>query len=595
MRIIRIALMVIGAAATLTAGGVVAALLFFYTGTPPIPEKTVLTLDLERNLPEYGSGGLGALTGLGRERPTLWETVAAIERAAGDERVVGLVAQVGASDMGLARTQELRDAVRAFRRSGKPAYAFAESFGDFGPGNAAFYLAAAFEKVYLQPTGDVGLTGLMVQGYFLRETLEKLDVQFRVEQREEYKGIKDRFTESGFTAAQREALKRILESLTEQLTVGISKGRGLSRAAVRELMQQGPFSAGEALEAGLVDGLRYRDELDAIIRERLGPDLAFLSLPHYGRRLEDRGDDPATLALIHGLGQIHRGSSRFPALAGRDTMGSGSIARAFRRAADDHEVKAIIFRIDSPGGSYVASDVIRREVLRARRRGKPVIVSMGDIAGSGGYFVAVPANRILAQPATLTGSIGVAAGKIVTEGLWDKLGVSWDQVAGNTNATFWSALQDYDPAQRARLERRLDTVYDDFVAKVAEGRSLSREQVLAAAKGRVWTGADAKERGLVDELGGYAATLAAAREIAGIPPDAAIRLRPFPRRKSALRLVAEQLTGDGDGEIAIPTPDLLSQAIEGSGPLAAWARSTGLAEPPGLLEMTLPGGLRRPR
>ena len=592
MRIIRIVLMVIGAVATVAAAGVVAALIFFSMRTPTIPEKTVLTLDLHRDVPEYGSGGLASWTGLGKEQPTLWETVAAIERAAGDERVVGLVARIGASDMGLARTQELRDAVRTFRRSGKPAYAFAESFGDFGPGNAAFYLAAAFEKIYLQPSGDVGLTGLLAQGYFLKGTLEKLDVQFRVEQREEYKGVKDRFSDSGFTAAQREALTRILASLTGQLTEGIAEGRKLSDDKVRALMQQAPFPAREALDAGLVDGLRYRDELDGMIRERLGTDIAFLSLPRYRRRLEARDGDSATVALIYGLGQVHGGSSRHRALTGRDSMGSDSMARAFRRAADDHEVKAIIFRIDSPGGSYVASDVIRREVLRARRRGKPVIVSMGNVAGSGGYFVAAPADRILAQPATLTGSIGVAGGKVVTTGLWKKLGVSWDQIAANSNATFWSPVQDYDPAQRARLDRLLDTIYDDFIAKVAEGRNLSREQVSAAAKGRVWTGADAKARGLVDELGGYAATLAAVREIAGIPPDAAIRLRLFPRRKSTLRLLAEQLTGEGTGEIAIPTPDLLSEAAERFGPLAAWARSAGLKRRPGLLEMALPDGLR---
>ena len=592
MRIIRTLLMVIGAVTTLAVAAAVAGLVFFSTRTPPVPEKTVLTLDLDRNIPEYASGGFGPWITLGKGPPALWETVAAIERAAGDDRVVGLVARVGASGMGLARTQELRDAVKAFRRSGKPAYAFAESIGDFGPGNAAFYLAAAFEKIYLQPSGDVGLTGLLAEGYFLKGTLEKLDVRFQVSQREEYKGIRERFTGAGFSAPQREAVTRILKSLTQQLTAGISEGRALAPAAVRELMQQAPFSAGEALEARLVDGLLYRDELDDLVRERLGPEISFLPLSRYQRRLEARDGDPATVALIYGLGQVHGGSSRRRALAGRHSMGSDSIARAFRRAAEDDGVKAIIFRIDSGGGSYVASDVIRREVLRARRRGKPVVVSMGNVAGSGGYFIAAPADRIIAQPATLTGSIGVAAGKVVIKGLSEKLGVSWDHIAGNPNATFWSAARDYDPAQRARLERLLDTVYHDFVSKVAEGRNLQLEQVSAAAGGRVWTGEDARERGLVDELGGYAATLGAVREIAGIAPDASIRLRPFPRRKSTLRLLAEELTGGGDGEIPIPMPGLLGEALERLGPLADWARHTGLTRPPGLLEMTLPTGLR---
>lgn len=594
MRIIRIVLMLIGAVATLAAAGILAAVFFFSMRTPPVPEKTVLTLDLDRNVPEYGSDGSALWSALGQGRPELWETVAAIERAAGDERVVGLVARVGSSGMGLARIQELRDAVRTFRQSGKPTYAFAESFGDFGPGNGAFYLAAAFEKIYLQPSGDVGLTGLLAQSYFLKGASEKLGVQFRVNQREEYKGIRELFTESAFTAPQKEALARILESLTEQLTAGIAKDRGLSRATVGDLMQRAPLSAKEALVAKLVDGLRYRDQVDALVRKALGADIAFLPLSGYRRRLEGRSDDSATVALIHGLGQVHRGRSRYRTFTGEKSMGSDSIARAFRRAGDDDDVRAIIFRVDSPGGSYVASDVIRREVLRARRRGKPVIVSMGNVAGSGGYFIAAPADRIVAQPATLTGSIGVAAGKLVTKGLWDKLGVSWDQMAGNTNATFWSTLQDYDPNQWKRLEHLLDVVYDDFVSKVALGRKLSREQVLAVAKGRVWTGADARERGLVDELGGYAAALRAARDTAGIAPDAAIRLRQFPRRKSTLRLFAEELTGygdTGDAAIAIRAPDPFTEFVRRFVPIASWASSSDVMRRRKLLEMTLPEGL----
>ena len=592
MRIIRILLMVVGAVTVLAVVGAAAAMVFFSTRTPTVPEKTVLTLDLDRSLPEHGPGGLSSLPLLGGSRPTLWQTVAAIERAAEDDRVVGLVARVGASGMGMARVQELRDAVRAFRQSGKPAYAFAESFGDFGPGNSAYYLAAAFEKIYLQPSGDVGLTGLLAQGYFLKGTLEKLDVQLRVGQREEYKGIRERYTDSGFTPAQREAVTRILESLTEQLTHGISEGRNITPEAVHALMQRAPLSAGEALEAGLVDALHYRDEVNELIRGKLGDEVAFLPAHRYSRRLEAQGDEPATVALIYGLGQIHRGRSRQRALYGAGSMGSDSTARAVRRAAGDDRVRAIVFRIDSAGGSYVASDVIRREVIRARRRGKPVIVSMGDVAGSGGYFIAAPADRIIAQPATLTGSIGVAAGKVMTKGLWDKLGVSWDAIPGNSNATFWSMVHDYDPPQSQRLESLLDGVYHDFVAGVAEGRRLSREQVLAVAKGRVWTGADARERGLVDELGGYAATLRAVREVAGIPSGTPIRLRLFPRPKSTLRLLSDALTGDGGGTPGPAAPDLLNAMAQRFGPLADWTRIAGWPGRRGLLEMALPVRIR---
>lgn len=592
MRIIRGFLMVVGAVVTLAAAGVVAALLFFSMHTPPVPERTVLTLDLDRRVAEYRPGNFVRLLARGKDRPVLWELVEAVERAARDDRVMGLVARVGTSGLGWARIQELRDAVLAFRRSGKPAVAFAESFGEFGPGNGAFYLATAFEEIHLQPSGNVGLTGLLAESYFLKGTLEKLAVESRLDEREEYKGIKGTLTEREFTIPQREAFTRILQSLSEQMIAGIMKGRDLSHAAVRESMQRAPLSAQDALEAKLVDGLRYRDEVDALMEERLGADVEFLPVSGYANRLESRGEPAATVALIYGVGQVHRGLSRYRPLSGGMSMGSDSMVRAFRRAVDDDEVRAIIFRIDSPGGSYVAADVIWREVLRARRRGKPVIVSMGNVAGSGGYFVAAPADRIVAQPATLTGSIGVAAGKVLTRGFWEKLGVSWDQVAANSNATFWSGVHDYDPEQWERLERLLDVIYDDFVSRVAEGRKLSKEEVMEVARGRVWTGADARERGLVDELGGYAATLRATREAAGIPPDGVIRLRVFPRRKSTVRLLAEEVMDDRGEDAGAPVAEVWSEASELVTPLMDWARRTGLTGRQGLLEMALPARLR---
>ena len=435
----------------------------------------------------------------------------------------------------------------------------------------------------------MGLTGLLAQRYFVKGALEKLGVEPRLDEREEYKGIKGVLSERGFTPPQREALVRVLRSLSEQVTAGVAEGRGLSRADVRGLMERAPLSAKEALYAGLVDGLRYGDEVRRMMKQRLGADAEFLPLFRYGRRLEPEGEPAATVALIYGVGQVQGGRNRYDPLGGGASMGSESVVRAFRRAVEDDEVRAIIFRIDSPGGSYVASDAIRREVARAGRGRKPVIVSMGNVAGSGGYFVAAPADRIVAQPGTLTGSIGVAAGKVVVRGLWEKLGVSWDQVAANPNATFWSALHDYEPDQWKRLERLLDVVYDDFVAKVAEGRKLPEKEVRQAAKGRVWTGADARERGLVDDLGGYAAALRAAREALGLPPDSVLRLRVLPPRKSAVRLLVEELAGDWDGDARVPAASIRSEALAR---LAGWARQAGLTGRPGVLEMELPSRLR---
>lgn len=589
MRIVRSFLMVVGAAAVLAAAGAVAAVWFFSARTLPVPERTVLALDLHGNVVEYAPPDFTRLLRRRTPRTRLWRVVETLHRAKADDRVLGLMARIDAPGMGWAQVQELRDAVLAFRQSGKPAVAFAESFGEFGPGNDAFYLAAAFDEIYLQPSGSVGLTGLLAQGYFVKGALEKLGVEPRLDEREEYKGIKGVLSERGFTPPQREALVRVLQSLSEQMTAGIAEGRGLSRADVSGLMERAPLSAGEALDARLVDGLRYRDEVRRLVEDRLGADVEFLPLFRYAGRLEPEGEPAATVALIYGVGQVRGGRNRYDPIGGGLSMGSDSVVRAFRRAVEDDEVRAVIFRIDSPGGSYVASDTIRREVARAKRRRKPVIVSMGNVAGSGGYFVAAPADRIIAQPGTLTGSIGVAAGKVVTSGLWEKLGVSWDQVAANPNATFWSALHDYDPDQWKRLERLLDVIYDDFVSRVAEGRKLSEEEVRRVAKGRVWTGADARERGLVDELGGYAAALRAAREALDLPPDGVIRLRVLPRRKSAARLLVEELAGDWDADAPVPGAGVWGEALA---PLARWARQAGLAGRGGVLEMELPGRLR---
>ena len=267
-------------------------------------------------------------------------------------------------------------------------------------------------------------------------------------------------------------------------------------------------------------------------------------------------------------------------------MGADTVTAAFRAAIEDPEVKAILFRIDSPGGSYVASDAIWRETIRAREAGKPVIVSMGNLAGSGGYFVAMAANKIVAQPGTITGSIGVLGGKILTTGLWDKLGLSWDEVHTSTNATLWSSRHDYTPEQWAHLQDWLDRVYNDFTTKVAAGRQLPKERVLEIAKGRIWTGEDAKERGLVDELGGFPVALRLTREAIGRAPDAPIHLKLFPERASAWEALLDRLFGDQDesSEPAEATA-LLARAIRLVRPVLHLARTLGLTARPDMLTM----------
>jgi len=584
MRFVRGFFIIIGAVATFAIlGGIVVALVFSVR-TPEIPDKTLLRLDLDGGLVEYIPEDPLALFGFGRRGLPLRDVITAIERAAGDNRVVGLVARVDSSGMGLATVQELRGAIATFRGAGKPTFVHAESFGEFSAGNGSYYLASSFEKIYLQPSGDVGLTGLLAQSFFLKDTFEKLGIEARLDNREEYKGVKDIFTERRFTAAQREAVTRVLESLSSQIVEGIGKGRGLSPEAIANIMQRAPLSADEALQVRLVDELLYRDQVHARLKDEVGEDFEVLPVASYLERLEPDSRDAATVALIVGLGQIQRGRSQYSPFTGSISMGSATIAGAFRAAVDDEEVQAILFRVDSPGGSYVASDTMWREVVRAREHGKPVIVSMGNVAGSGGYFVAAPADKIVAQPATITGSIGVAAGKMVTRGFWEKLGVSWDGVATNSNATFFSDIEDYTPGQWERLGHLLDLIYDDFVSKVAEGRKLTREEVLKVAKGRIWTGEDAKEGGLVDELGGYAAALRVTREVANIPADSRIVLKAFPARKSRVQMLLDRFLGGDDEGTGIKIADPW-QGLNALRPLMRQVRQAVLQDSPDVLSM----------
>ncbi|MDP8959075.1 MAG: signal peptide peptidase SppA [Actinomycetota bacterium] len=514
------------------------ALLTVRLTAPRIAGRLVLEIDLQRGLAEQLPDHPLAKVALGR-RPLLWELVETLGWAAGDRRVVGLVARLGGESLGLAQAQELRDAIHSFRDSGKPAFAFAETFGEGGPGNASYYLAAAFEQVYLQPSGDLGLTGLIYEQPFLRGVLDRLGITPRLDHRQEYKTAMYLLTERQYTEPHRESITQVMESQFDQMLSGIARDRGLEEDELRRLVDDGPLLGREALEAGLVDHLGYRDQVYRQVRERAGTE-EVLYLSKYRQRARRAHRKGRTVALVHGVGAVRRGRSGFDPRLGGPTMGSDTVTAALRSAIDDPKVEAILFRVDSPGGSYVASDAIWRETLRAREAGKPVVVWMGNLAGSGGYFVAMAADHIIAEPATLTGSIGVVGGKLVTTGLWERVGLAWDEVHAGDHATMWSSQRDYSPGEWTRLQASLDRIYDDFIDKVAQGRELAREWVLEIAKGRVWSGEDALQLGLVDELGGMEAALRAAREAAAIPEREPVRLRPYPPRKPPWKRMMER-------------------------------------------------------
>lgn len=550
----------------------------------PLLPPWVLALDLSQPVTDAPAGGLiGRLSRAGR--PALRDVLEALEAAADDPRVRAVAARVDAPAERWAHAQELRDAVVGFRASGKPAIAHAQSFSEAGDAVLSYLVATGFDEIHLQPTGEFGATGVGLVQPFVARLLEKLDVKAELDHRHEYKTAKNILTEQAFTDAHREAHDRIVASLHDQLLDAVSTGRDLTRPRVAELIDQAPLSAAEAIEHDLIDRLAYRDKTVAAVKEQVGAEARLVTLARYlaaVRRRRWRSARQPTVALVHGHGAIMVGRSRRSLLG--QVMGSDSVTLGFQQAIRDERVRAVVFRVDSPGGSAVASDAIWRAVAQTRSAGKPVVVSMGGVAGSGGYWVSLGADRIVASPGTLTGSIGVVYGKFVARGLGERLGITTDEVHRGANALMMSTSQSFTDEQWTQINALLDRVYDQFVDKVVEGRGLDRDQVHDVGRGRVWTGADAVAHGLVDELGGYREAFAAARSLAGLAPGARLqvpvyprvplteRLRPDRASASEARAVVTAVTsvvraGSSGGRVDALVPDWVERVARGRPPV----------------------------
>ncbi|MBR8744813.1 S49 family peptidase [Nocardiopsis sp. MG754419] len=510
----------------------------------------VLELDLTEGVVDESPGDpLSQL--MNRRKQQYLEVLEGIRRGARDPGVAALIVRVDARHLGPGKVQELRDTIADFRATGKPAVAWADTFGEVGDGNLSYYLATAFSRIALSPTGLVGLSGLMSRATFYKGALDKLDVRFEGGARHEYKNAINPYTQTAYTDAHREAIGRIIESMNDQVVEAVATTRGLTTERVRELIDTAPILAREALEAGLVDRLAYRDEVYADLfaqvrgEEEKSPEPALQFVVRYHRRhtappkpkFVDDGDH---IALISASGGITLGRSRRSPLGGA-VMGSDTVCAAFRAARQDPRVKAVVFRVDSGGGSAIASDLIRRESQLTREAGKPVITTMGDIAGSGGYYVALGSDAIVAQPATITGSIGVLTGKPVLGALKERFGITSDSVRQGAHAAMFDSEEGFSTSEWERLNTLLDTIYEDFVGKVAAARGRTWDEIHAVAKGRIWTGADAEERGLVDELGGVATAVRLARDRVGA---GALPVRSFPRTHPLDRLRQHESSED---------------------------------------------------
>jgi protease IV len=505
-----------------------------------------------------------------RGRHQLGPTLRALHEAADDRRVAGLIVKVGGR-LPWAVAQELRLGVREFVQAGKPAVSWAESFAE-GHDMAAYMLAAACGEVWLQPGGGLGLLGVGVETTFVRGLLDKIGVEPQVEQRWEYKNAADRLLRTEFTEEHRKALDRLAQSVFDDAIAAIAADRELEVDRVRELVETGPRIAAEAREAGLVDQIGYRDEVYEAMRSRLGADVTLLFADRWRPRRRAskivRRRRAGYVALVPVRGPIVSGRSRHGPV-GRQA-GSGTVAGVLRAAGRDNNARAVLLWVDSPGGSAVASEVIWREVKRLRDADRPVIVSMGDVAASGGYYIACPADVIVALPATLTGSIGVFGGKLVARELLDRLGLTTGSVEHGGRSLMYSSRRGFSEGERERLAAGIDAVYDDFVSKVADGRGRPVTEIEAIARGRVWTGSDALGIGLVDVLGGVRDAARLARERADLPDDAPVR---HPVHVPPLqRLGRAKNSEDPRAQIAAGLPGLTDLAVEFGLPAAGVLR-----------------------
>lgn len=511
---------------------------------PQLAETAVLRLDLDQDFTEAKPDPLRRITGdQGRSFQAL---IKAIRLATDDDRIKGLVATAGNSGLGFAQVQEFRDALAGFRAKGKFAYGFAENIGEIGGGSTNYYLLSGFDRIWLQPIGNLGLTGLDMETPFLKGTLDKLGIEADFSRRGEYKSAMTQLTETKLLPSDRAALDGLLHSLYDQLVAGIAKDRSLGEDKVRSLIDAGPFLTEEALNAHLIDHIGYHDEFETEALDKAGDGARFVNLDTYARIAAAAVRPGIHIALIRAIGMISSGSDDDRPFAKSDGVKSGDLVAAIDAAADDPRIRAIILRIDSPGGSDVASETIWRATQRARMKGKPVIVSMGDTAASGGYYIAAGADKIVAEPGTITGSIGVFGGKIVFDGLWQKIGLTWDHVAYGANADIGSANARFTPEQRRHTEAMLDQSYHTFLSRVAAGRHMTVDQVDAIARGHVWTGLQASKNGLVDALGGLDTAVVWAKKAIKADSATDVTLVAFPPAKT-LPQILDQVLSEGTG------------------------------------------------
>ncbi|MFS8085600.1 MAG: signal peptide peptidase SppA [Acidobacteriota bacterium] len=498
-------------------------------GRPSIQDNSVLALKVSGPLPDYvPDDPLRRL--FGGQPQSLSSLLAQFRKAKVDKRISAVMLDIDGSDAGWAKAEEIRGAIEDFRTSGKPVYAYMET--GF---NKDYYIATACDKIFVPPPGELFTIGLAADVMFFRGSLDKLGVYPDMYQIGKYKSAGDMFTQKEMTPAHREFINSLLDDLYGRYVDGIAAARKKTPDEVKKLIDNAPYNATQAKDAGLIDGAAYHDEVEKELKKRLGykdsDDLRIARAGDY-RQISQESlglNKGERVAIVYAAGDIISGKSSFGG-SGQETIGSDSLVRTLNEVRDDKSIKAVVLRIDSPGGSGLASDIIWRAIESLKEK-KPVVVSMGDVAASGGYYIACNANKIVAEPSTITGSIGVVGGKPVIKGFYDWIGVTNEYVLRGANAGMFRESEKFSDTERKKFEELIkDTYYGQFLPKVAKGRNKKVEEIDAIGQGRVWTGAQGKGNGLVDEYGGLDKAIEIAKQLANIPADKTVQrvIRPQP-------------------------------------------------------------------
>src|SRR5215212_4150321 len=535
----KIALIIIGLLmAFVLVGALVVALVLMSLGDEPdVPQNSVLVLNVEGSLPDYTNADELSSRFFGGETNSLSNLLLQLRKAKADKRVGAVLLDVHMFGGGWAKADEIREAVADFRKSGKPIYAYMEFGAD-----KEYYVATAAERVYVPPIGDLFINGLAAESMHFKGSFDKLGIVWDSYQIEKYKTAPESFTREDMSEGERETLNSLLDEIFNRYVTQVAEARRKSVEDIRALVDNAPHNAPAALEAGLIDGALYREEVENELKKRLGykedEKLRKVSTAEY-RRVTPQSlglNQGEAVAVVFASGPIEPGRSNDGTFGGDQTIGSDTVVKAINDARDNKEVKAIVLRVDSPGGVTYPSDLIWKAVEEAKKK-KPVVVSMGDLAASGGYYISTGANKIVAEPLTLTGSIGVFAYKPVLKGFYDWIGVSSEYVMRGKNSGMFRETEPFSPEERKKFQSNMDDFYwKQFLPKVQEGRHFADvEAVDAVAQGRVWTGAQAKERGLVDEFGGMEKAVEIAKQLAKIPADKGVRRVVYPAPRGFLQ------------------------------------------------------------